>query len=266
MGESMKLTIREAMVPGETLTDRLAWLEAMGFDGVELHAGSMELAPDELRAAFANSPVTASAIEGIPRLLDADPVVRGDALRRTSERLTLAGELGAVGVLVVPQFGRTPALPDLSPWQTGAELERGLLISQLRELAPVAREAGVHIFLEPLNRYEAYIINRVEQGAEIAREAGEPVATMADFFHMNIEEADIAQSIVESANHIVYVHVADSNRLQPGQGHLDFRPGFAALKDIGYDGWLGLECRITGDYDTSIRTTVAHIRKEWEAA
>ncbi|HEV2073209.1 MAG TPA: sugar phosphate isomerase/epimerase [Thermomicrobiales bacterium] len=263
----MKLTIREAMVPGETFADQLAWLETMGIDGIELHAGSLELPREELHDAFAGSTVLASAIEGIPRLLDADPAVREDAFRRTRERLTLAGELGAVGVLVVPQFGRTAALHDLSPWKTGAELERELLLCQLGELAPTAREAGVHLFLEPLNRYEAYIVNRVEQGAEIAREAGgAPVATMADFFHMNIEEADIAASIHESANHIVYVHVADSNRLQPGQGHLDFQPGFAALKDIGYDGWLGIECRVSGDYDTSMRTTAAHIRKEWEEA
>lgn len=262
----MKLTIREAMVPGEALADRLNWLEKMEIDGIELHAGSLTLPPEELHEAFASSSVRASAIEGIPHLLDADTDIRDDAMRRTRERLMLAGELGAVGVLMVPQFGRTPALPDLSPWKNGAGLERELLLCQLRELAPVARDAGVHLFLEPLNRYEAYIVNRVEQGAEIARETGEPVAVMADFFHMNIEEADIATAIRASANHIVYVHVADSNRLQPGQGHLDFRPGFAALKEIGYDGYLGIECRVSGDYDASIRTAVAYLRTEWDAA
>ena len=262
----MKLTIREAMVPGATFAEQLAWLEEMEIDGIELHAGSLDLPREELHNTFAGSSVRASAIEGIPRLLDADPVVREDAVHRTGDRLTLAGELGAVGVLIVPQFGRTAALHDLSPWKTGAELERELLLCQLGELAPTARAAGVHLFLEPLNRYEAYIVNRVEQGAEIAREAGDPVATMADFFHMNIEEADIATAIRESANHIVYVHVADSNRLQPGQGHLDFQPGFAALKEIGYDGWLGIECRVSGDYDTSMREAVAFLRREWEAA
>ena len=51
---------------------------------------------------------------------------------------------------------------------------------------------------------------------------------MADFFHMGIEEVDIAASIRANRQHLVYVHVADSNRLQPGRGHLDFRPGFRA--------------------------------------
>ena len=263
----MKITIREGMVPGATLGDRLAWVEGMGIDGIELHAGSMTLSHDELRATFSGSPVGVSAIEGIPKLLDADPAVRADAVRQIRERIPLARDLGAVGVLIVPQFGRVPALPDLSPWKSGAELERELLLAQLRELAPAALDAGVVLFTEPLNRYEAYIVNRVEQGAEIARAVGEGVATMADFFHMNIEEADIPASIRGAGEHIAYVHVADSNRAQPGMGHVDFRPGFAALKEIGYDGWLGLECsRIIGEYDDAIRETVAFLRREWDAA
>jgi sugar phosphate isomerase/epimerase len=263
----MKITIREGMVPGDSLPTKLAWMESMGIDGIELHAGSLQIPGKELRAALDGSNVRVSAIEGIPRLLDVDPSVRIDAVEQIQERLALAGELGAVGVLIVPQFGRTPALPDLTPWKTGADLERELLLSQLRELEPIARDAGVVLFTEPLNRYEAYIVNRIEQGAEIAREAGAAVATMADFFHMNIEEADIAESIRANADHIAYVHIADSNRAQPGKGHLDFRPGFAALKKIGYDGWIGLECsRIIGDYDTAIRESVAFIRREWDAA
>jgi sugar phosphate isomerase/epimerase len=81
---------------------------------------------------------------------------------------------------------------------------------------------------------------------------------------MNIEEADIAASIRQAGAHIVYVHVADSNRLQPGRGHLDFRPGFRALKAIGYDGYLTIECRVAGPYDDAIRKVVALIRETWE--
>ena len=262
----MKISIRESMVPGETLGERLAWLESVGIDGIELHAKSLDLPADVLRETFRHSPIAISAIEGATTLLHADPATRDAAKTTMRERLALAGEFGAVGVLVVPQFGRQPALPDLSPWKSGADLERELLVTQLAELAPAARAAGVKLFLEPLNRYEAYIVNRVEQGAEIAHQVGPDVATMADFFHMNIEEADIAASIHASADRIVYVHVADSNRQQPGLGHLDFGPGFRALKAIGYDGWLSIECRVSGEYDEAIRTTVAHLHELWHAA
>jgi sugar phosphate isomerase/epimerase len=255
------------MVPGTTLEERLAWLESVDIDGIELHAGSMGLPFDEIREIFSRSSRGVSAIEGIPLLLSPDPAIREEAKTKIRERLALAGDLGAVGVLIVPQFGRGPALPDLSPWMSAAAMERELLLSQLLELSPVAEEHGVKLFLEPLNRYEAYMVNRVEQGTELAELAGPQVATMADFFHMGIEEVDIAAAIRDNAAHVIYVHVADTNRAQPGFGHHDFRPGFAALKEIGYDGWLGIECsRIVGDYDTAIRAAVALTRREWDAA
>jgi sugar phosphate isomerase/epimerase len=196
-------------------------------------------------------------------LLHPDPAERARGKEITRRRLYLAGALGAAGVLEVPQFGRRSELPDLSPLKTADELEHELLALQLRELAPAAVEAGVSLFLEPLNRYEAHVVNRVEQGAAYAEAAGPGIATMADFFHMNIEEADIAASIRAAGRHVVYVHVADSNRQQPGRGHLDFRPGFAALKEIGYDGWLGIECRVAGSFEEAIRETVALLKELW---
>ncbi|MCA9876190.1 MAG: sugar phosphate isomerase/epimerase [Thermomicrobiales bacterium] len=262
----MQVSIREGMTRGEALADKLAWLESVGLDAVELHTTSLTLPPNELLATFVASPIAVSAIEGIPRMLDADPAQREAAKTLIRERLDLAGKLGAVGVLTVPQFGRAPALPDLSPLATGAQLERDLLLAQLRELAPSAAAAGVSLFMEPLNRYEAYIVNRLEQGSAIAQEVGPEIGVMADFFHMGIEEADIPASIRANAPHLVYVHVADSNRLQPGRGHLDFKPGFRALKEIGYDGPLAIECRVEGDYDDAIREAVALIRREWAAA
>ena len=262
----MKLSIREGMIPRETLPDKLAWLESVGLDAVELHTASLALPPEELRRAFAASPIAVSAVEGMRGLLSADPAERAAAKQTVRDRLELAGLLGAVGVLVVPQSGRVPALPDLSPLASGADLERDLLLVQLRELALAAQEAGVSLFLEPLNRYEAYLVNRLEQGAAIAAHVGPEIGVMADFYHMNIEEADIAASIRAAAPRLVYVHVADSNRLQPGRGHLDFGPGFRALKAIGYDGYLGIECRVDGPYDEAIRETVAFLRNEWEAA
>ncbi|MFN8592012.1 MAG: sugar phosphate isomerase/epimerase family protein [Thermomicrobiales bacterium] len=263
----MKIAIREGMTRGETLAERIAWLTSVGLDGVELHlAETLALPADEIVRSFANSPVSVAAIEGSPRLLNADPAERQIARETIRQRLDLAAALGAVGVLVVPQFGRTAALPDLTPLASGMDLERDLFIAQMRDLAPAARAAGVPIFLEPLNRYEAYIVNRLGQGVAIAEEVGPEVAIMADFFHMNIEEADIAVSLLAAAPRLVYVHVADSNRLQPGRGHLDFRPGFQVLKAIGYDAYLTIECRIDGPYDEAVRETAGLLRTWWEEA
>jgi sugar phosphate isomerase/epimerase len=255
------------MTPGKTLAEQLTWLERLGFDGVELWAGSLDLPPRELRAIFAAFPVRVANVTGAFTLLHPDPKEREAAKEQIRRRLDLAAELGAAaGVLVVPQFGRPPGLPDLSPLKTGVELENELLVLQLRELAPAAKAAGVPIFLEPLNRYEAHVVNRLEQGVAFAEQVGPEIKIMADFFHMNIEEADIAASILAAGKQIVYVHVADSNRLQPGLGHLDFGPGFAALKEVGYDGFLGIECRVEGAKEKALPISMALLREWWEAA
>ena len=263
----MKLALRESMTPGATLPEQLAWLERHGFDGIELHMGSLDLPTAELRAIFADSPIAAANVDGATTLLDPDPAARAAGLELARRRLALAAEIGATaGVLLVPQFGRSPRLPDLSPYKSGAELERELFAVQLAALAPAAAAAGVPLFIEPLNRYEAYLVNRLEQGVEFAAPFGPEIAIMADFFHMNIEEADLVASIRAAGPRIVYVHVADSNRLQPGRGHLDFRPGFAALKAIGYDDFLGVECRLDGPPEHTLPESAALLRELWATA
>ncbi len=264
----MRLALREGMVPGETLPERLAWLDRHGIEGIELHGDTADLPLADLKAMFAASSCRLASIDGGIGLIHPDPAERAAAKERIRGRLALAGELGAGGVLIVPQFGRAAALPDLSPVATGADLERRLLVAGLADLVPAARAAGIPLFLEPLNRYEAFLVNRVEQGAAIAAEVGSAaeVGVMADFFHMNIEEADIAAAIRAGGERVVHVHLADSNRLQPGRGHLDFRPGFAALKEIGFAGWFGIECRLDGPPERVVPEAAALVRELRAAA
>lgn len=263
----MKLAFREELTPGESLRAKLTWLDQAGIDGIELSGASLDLPPDELRRIFADSPVEAANVGASIDLLHPDPRLRVQAIELTRRRLHLAGLLEAkAGVLVVPQFGHQSRLPDLSPLKTAVELEAELLVLQLQGLVPAAREAGVPIFLEPLNRYEAHLVNRLEQGVAFAERVGPEIGVMADFFHMNIEEVDIADSIRRARRHIVYIHVADSNRLQPGRGHLDFQPGFATLKEIGYDGYIGIECRVVGDLASGLAESALLLRTLWDAA
>lgn len=262
----MKLAIRESMAPGETLAAKLAWIERAGLQGIELHGAALEMPVEDVRAAFADSPVRVASIDSGQGLVDPDPRVRAAARERIRARLELAGTLGATGVLVVPQFARQPGLPDLSPVATGQELERGLVVAALRDLLPSAQAAGAALFIEPLNRYEAWMVNRLEQGVALGDEIGPEVGVMADLFHMGIEEADLAAAIRGAGTRVAHVHLADSNRLQPGRGHLDFGAPFAALKEIGYDGWFGIECRLDGPVDAVIPESAALVREIWDAA
>jgi sugar phosphate isomerase/epimerase len=254
----------EVIVPGETLEERLANLEEWGYQGIQVQRRTVELGVPAIQKALATSSVKLCIYGGGGGLLAADPAQRQAAVAQIKEGLVNAAELGAVGSIVVPV--RVPEIPPPEPPKTLYELQCEILIDELAEIAPTAEETGAKVILEPLNRYESRFLQRLDQAAEICRAVGSPgIKTMADFFHMNIEEIDLGQAILNAADCIAYVHLADSNRFQPGAGHLDFRPGLAALKRIGYDGFMTFECRIMGeDKGEALAKSARYIRAIWD--
>ena len=259
----MKIACQENKVPGDTFQEKVDNLERFGFAGVELMHGHLAERLSEVKQALSNSSVQASTIcTGTEHdLLGVTKDDRAARMERFKGLLALAGELGLVGVIAVPVRGRTPIFPDLSPYQTGADLERNLYVELLREAGESAAREGTSILVEPLNRYETHLANTLADGAAICAAADHPnVNIMADFFHMSIEEADIAASIRGAAQYVKHVHLADSNRTQPGTGHTEFRSGFAALQEIGFDGFMALECGITGDPEESLPATAAYLK------
>jgi len=163
------------------------------------------------------------------------------------ELLQWGDQLGGAHLIVPPIFG-PPRIADLRPLKSAVELEYELLTALLKKIAGEVVGLKSKLLLEPLNRYEMHLMNRIEEGTRIAREVGSPnVSVMADFFHMNIEEADLHATLRENAGQIDHVHLADSNRKLPGQGHMPYGDYFRTLREIGYNGVAALECGIQGD-------------------
>ena len=93
--------------------------------------------------------------------------------------------------------------------------------------------------VEPLNRFECYFLNTMEQAAELVKRVGEPnYGYLFDTFHTNIEENDVPALINKTFGAINHVHITENNRGVPGAGHIRFQPIFDALRRNGYDGWL----------------------------
>ena len=117
----------------------------------------------------------------------------------------------------------------------------GTEVTQLARLA--AGFPDVNIFIEPLNRYETNLVNTIEQAINLIKEtASDNLWLLIDTFHMNIEETNMAESILAAGPFIKHVHAADSNRWVPGNGHLDFKEILSALRKIQYDGFISAEC------------------------
>jgi len=238
----MKLACQELLTPGASLQEKADNLAKWGFEGMELWGDNLKPRIAEIRQALGGAVKLSSICAGYRHApLNADKEERDQALADTKELLSIAGDLGGAGLIVVPIFG-SPQVPDLSPVKSAVELETDLLCAYLDEAGAHAEKVGAKIFLEPLNRYETHFLNRVEQGVELCKRVGNPaVQVMADFFHMNIEEPDIPAALRGAKGYLGHVHLADSHRTQPGLGHIDFKSGFAALKQIGYDGYMAFE-------------------------
>ena len=131
----------------------------------------------------------------------------------------------------------------------------------INRCADVAEHLGVELLVEPVNRYEVNFVNNCSQGLEVIRTSARPcLRLMPDTFHMNIEDASFRNSLLEGKGFISYVHVADSNRLAPGWGHLPFEEVFEALNEIGYDGWITAEVLPHPDPDRAAEQTVRFLR------
>jgi sugar phosphate isomerase/epimerase len=132
----------------------------------------------------------------------------------------------------------------------------------LKECCHAAADVGVSLLLEPLNRYECDWLNTTEDALSVIKQLGAAnLKYLADTYHMNIEEVDMGASIRRAGNSLGYIHLVDSNRCGPGQGHLPFHDVLKALIDIGYDGYLSLECLPKPDADRAAKTSLSYIKK-----
>ena len=244
MSHEFKIAVQEDMLPGPTLADRFAHAGDLGLAGIEFWSvGLPEQVAQIERLNGRNGVVAASINNGRrSRFLDPSPEERTTALAELGQAIDLGGRIGAAGVIFAPHFFG-PLLPDLSPYKTAIELERELLTRQLEGLAGAAAAAGVLLFVEPVNRYETHLLNRLDQAASLIQPLGHPrLGIVADVFHMALDEPDPAGAIREHAAAVGHVHLADSNRRLPGQGSTDFAAILAALEAIEYQGWLAYEC------------------------
>ena len=253
-----RIGVQDRLVPGATVREKYEAARRFGFDALEL---SERPAFDEARTAIREKiPVTAIAGGYRGWLIDPDPEMVAAARTDIAALLDLAGELGT-GIVIVPIWGRTRNLPGIATGRTREE-DEALFLDGLRALAVRAERAGARIFVEPLNRYQNDVCVSIADAVRF-RDAIDSAAVfvVGDTFHMNIEEADMAASLTEAGEGLGYVQMADSQRFEPGAGHIDFSSIFSALAGMGYQGDIGLECAaLSGDPEIVLPRTAALLR------
>ena len=149
--------------------------------------------------------------------------------------VTMVKELEGTEITIVPAtVGKI--VPDSTP-----ELEWKWVVQGLKEVYAYAKQCGVKMAIEPLNRFETYFLNRADQALRLAEEVGPDCGVCLDVFHMNIEEVDMHAAIRKVGKRLNDIHVAENNRLAPGMGNVDWKKLVATLREVGYDGALTME-------------------------
>jgi sugar phosphate isomerase/epimerase len=247
--------------------EEAAFLKDAGYDYIELTVVSLmpEKSDEEcgeiLRRAAA-SPLPAEAfnvfLPGDLKITGPE-VDEGRVERYLRSSLKRVADLG--GRVVVFGSGGARRVPDGFPQERAWEQLRGFL----HKAADCAEEFGVVLAIEPLNTKECNIINSVSEAVRLSDEVNRPsVKVLADMFHM-VVDGEPLESVTVAGNRLAHVHVADTDRLYPGSGRNDFRAFFRALKSIGYDARVSIECR-WGDFKAEAPKALEFLREQWASA
>lgn len=215
-------------------------LKNMGYDGIEMPIFNTDLdyAKWNERLDGMGLQRTAVTIRGV----DDNPIspeasVRKRGIDGTKKVLDCAAAAGCQ-TLVGPYHsalghfsgkGRTT-----DEWKWGVE--------SMRVVAEHAGKVGVVLGIEPLNRFETYLLNTHADAARFAREVAHPnCRIMYDTFHSNIEEKSVTLAVHSCADVLAHVHISENDRSTPGKGLVRWEENFDALREINYHGWMVVE-------------------------
>ncbi|MEB2784037.1 sugar phosphate isomerase/epimerase family protein [Algoriphagus persicinus] len=246
----------------EDLEAGMAKASNLGFDAIELFTASADaieiqrlkelLDKYSLKLAAVGTGA-GKVIHGLT-LTDPDSEIRKKAISFISDMIDFGAAFGAPAIIGSMQGN---VLPGKDREETMSWLAEGL-----NQLGIHAESKGVTLIYEPLNRYETNLLNTIEAGSEFLDSLEtKSVKLLADLFHMNIEEGNLEESILNWGKSIGHVHFADSNRRPMGFGHTPMKGIAEALKTIGYLGYASAEAFPYPDPDAAAEQTIQEYRK-----
>jgi sugar phosphate isomerase/epimerase len=262
----IRLSVQEQYLQGDTMIAKWEHAQRLGFDAIELRgAGDLNFEarlPDLKAAAAAGVPMPTVCVEMLHFVCDFDADKRADALKQMASQLSVMAEIGGRLAMTPASYGMfsTRLPPFVSP-RSGAE-DHAILVDAFGRLAEHAAREGVVIALEPLNRYENHMINTLGQARALCEEIGSGhFGIAADTYHMNIEETDPLRALVDAGPWLKHVQLSDSNRLEPGAGHLDWSALLHTIWALPYTDEQALECRLSGPVDDVLPVAVTRLRQ-----
>ncbi len=234
----MQLAMHNWIRP-EPLDTTLARLARCGYDSIEIGGEPQGMNAREITTKLKAHNLACWGVVSVMTpgrdLLQSDPRGRAATVRYLQDCVRLAAALGGQILCTVPstvgKLARMAAPADEWRWA----------VEGLQKVEATAREYGVRLGVEPINRFETYFLNRHDQALRLAQDVGGTCGVVLDTFHLNIEETDLLAAIRNTGEYLIDFHVADNNRYPPGQGALPWPAIVGALRETGYNGALAVE-------------------------
>lgn len=223
----------------EPIEHTIKRLAKYGYKSIEISGEPSQYDTKEVRKILKENGIkcwgSVTLMLGERNLLHTDEEERENSVQYVKDVITMVKELDGYEVTAVPStVGKIEpsATPD-EEWQWAVE--------SMKQVYDHGQKEGVRICIEPINRFETYFINRGAQALALAEETGPDCGVCLDTFHMNVEEADPYEAMLEVGDRLVDFHVCDSNRMACGMGQLDWLKIVGTLRMINYDGALTVE-------------------------
>lgn len=151
------------------------------------------------------------------------------------ESIPVYKRLGANGLIVL--IGETRDEP--------YEVQMANIAKCLEAAKPIAEEAGITILLEALNDIDRknYFLPRTKEVIELIRAAeSDNIKLLFDLYHEQLMAGNLINTLRENIDVVGHFHVADApGRHEPGTGEINWRNVLSAIRDTGYDRYVGLE-------------------------
>jgi D-psicose/D-tagatose/L-ribulose 3-epimerase len=219
----------------------LPGIRAAGFDGIEIpifNPATFIAAP--IRRELETRKLELTAVSILPAgtsLTSNDPVARRKAQTHIKDCIQAAAEAGAsilAGPLYSPVGFFTGKRRTLDEWSYA--------VDSWRELGSAVSDFGLDIAIEPLNRFETYVLNTAADGARFCDAIDHPrIGLLVDTFHANIEEKSIGAALRQAGRHLKHLHTCESDRGTPGTGNVHWQEFFQTVAELQYDGWMTIE-------------------------
>jgi len=249
----MKYSISNWIYGDEPLEITFKRLKKYNYDGVELKGEPEFYSVDEVNELCRKYNLNVLSIAGMypwptqeRDIASSDERVRKKAISYLRECVDFAEGVRSPLIIVVPSaVGKTSPIDnyeDEEEWLKAKEKAWENAVLAVREAAKYAELKKIFLAIEPINRYETFLINTAEDGLKFIEEVNSPAVKIhLDTFHMNIEESNPEDAIRRCGELLINLHISDSNRMAVGDGHFDFKAIMRALREINYKEALTLE-------------------------